>query len=240
MRLIPETLKRGFEALLTPVVGRLIAARVNPNSITTVGTALLVAAGVAFGYGMARLGGGLLLASGVADMLDGRVARGRGGASAFGAFYDSTLDRVGEAALLGGIVISFMQGGVPDQWRVIAVSLALTALGAGLIVSYTRARAEGLGLECKVGIAQRAERILGIGVPTLFFGTGPNGYLLLAIVALLALINAVTVLQRIVHVYRETRQVEPLMRDTRPAARDTQARRVAPELAEYLGKERNR
>ncbi len=180
------------------------------------------------------------MASGVADMLDGRVARGSGGTSAFGAFYDSTLDRVGEAALLGGIVISFMQGGVPDQWRVIAVSVGLTALGAGLIVSYTRARAEGLGLECKVGIAQRAERILGIGVPTLFFGTGPNGYLLLAIVALLALINAVTVLQRIVHVYRQTRQVEPLMRDTRPAARDTQARRVAPELAEYLGKERNR
>ncbi len=240
MRLIPETLKRGFEALLTPVVGRLIAARVNPNSITTVGTALLVAAGVAFGYGMAHLGGGLLLASGVADMLDGRVARGRGGASAFGAFYDSTLDRVGETALLGGVVILFMQGGVPDQWRVIAVSLALTALGAGLIVSYTRARAEGLGLECKVGIAQRAERILGFGVPTLFFGTGPNGYLLLAIVALLALINTVTVLQRIAHVYRETRQVEPLAGDTRQAARDTQARRVVPGRSQYLGKGPNR
>ncbi|HXV85794.1 MAG TPA: hypothetical protein VD793_03795, partial [Gemmatimonadales bacterium] len=76
---------------------------------------------------------------------------------------------------------------------------------AGLLVSYARARAEGLGLECKVGLAQRAERILGLGAPTLFFGAGPDGKLLLAIVALLAVMAGFTVVQRVMHVHTITR-----------------------------------
>lgn len=237
MRLIPNPLRRGFEASLTPIVERLIAARVSPNHITTVGTLVLLGSGVAYGWAVPRIGGALLLLSGVFDMLDGRVARGSGGTTRFGAFYDSTLDRVGESALLGGIVVFFMNGGVPVQWEVVAVVLALTALAAGLCVSYARARAEGLGLDCKVGLAQRAERILGLGVPTLFFGAGPNGYLLLGIVAALAGINSLTVYQRIAHVYRETRaQDVPVEQETTSTERATQARRVPPQVAQYLGK----
>lgn len=212
--LIPGFLRRGFEALLQPLVSRLVAARVSPNAITSVGTLVLVGSAVAFGFGSVRLGAGLLLLSGVFDMLDGRVAREGGVTSSFGAFYDSTLDRVGESALFAGIAIYFVGGGVPQQWVVAAVAAAVVGLAGGLIVSYARARAEGLGLECKVGIAQRAERVLGLGAPTLVFGAGPQGLLLLAIVALLATVSAVTVVQRILHVREATRVIR--QRQTQP------------------------
>ncbi len=223
MSLIPEALRRGYEATLTPVVDQLVARRVSPNAITTVGTVLLLGAGVAFGVGSVRMGGALLLLSGILDTLDGRVARATGGTSRFGAFYDSTLDRIGEAALFTGIALFFMQGGTTPEWRPAAVFVTLLALSAGLIVSYARARAEGLGLECKVGFAQRAERIAGLGIPSVLFAAGPNGYLLLAIVTVLALLSAVTVVQRIYHVYRLTR----------PKSRRTQARTLPPEMTRH-------
>jgi len=220
--LIPGWLRRANEAGLAPIINRLVASEASPNVITTVGTLILVGSAVAFGFGIARLGGFLLLLSGFFDMLDGRVARKSGGATSFGAFYDSTLDRVGEAFLFGGITIFFVAGGVPDAWVIPAVAASLTALGAGLTVSYARARAEGLGLDCTVGVAQRAERILGLGVPTMVFGAGPSGFLLLGIVAVLALLAVITVVQRIVHVKKLTRVRK----------RSTQARWAAPPLAD--------
>lgn len=220
MSLIPSPLRRGFEALLAPIADRLIAARVSPNAITTVGTLVVLGSGVAFGLGWPRLGGLLLLLSGIGDMLDGRVARGGNTVSRFGAFYDSTLDRIGDAALFSGIAVFFVTGGVPQAWRILALIVALVALSSVLVISYARARAEGVGLECKVGIAQRAERILGIGVPSLFVGAGPEGFLLLGVVAILALLSVITVIQRIVHVYRITRGVR----------RSTKARLKTPTL----------
>ncbi|MEX1998892.1 MAG: CDP-alcohol phosphatidyltransferase family protein [Gemmatimonadales bacterium] len=222
MRLIPAAVQRGVESFLDPPARRLIAWRVSPNAITTVGTMVIVGSGVAFGLGQIQLGGGLLLLSGLGDMLDGKVARLSGGVTTFGAFYDSTLDRIGECALFAGIAVFFMQGGLLPEWRVWGVLLALLALSAGLTVSYARARAEGLGLECKVGFAQRAERILGVGIPCLFVGAGPNGWLLFWIVTVLAVLASITVVQRIAHVYGQT-QVR--------GARRTEARRI-PELAE--------
>ena len=224
MSLIPKPLQRGFEALLQPIVAWLIARQTNPNVLTTIGTTVLIGSGVAYGYGHAHWGGALLLLSGVFDMLDGKVARGRAVTSKFGAFYDSTLDRVGESALYIGIALFFASRGVPEWIVVPAVGITVAALACSLMVSYARARAEGLGLECKVGIAQRAERILGLGVPTLFFGAGPHGFLLLGIVTLLALIALITVVQRVAHVHKVT---------TQRVARITQARLTAPALAEF-------
>jgi CDP-diacylglycerol--glycerol-3-phosphate 3-phosphatidyltransferase len=220
MTLIPGFLRRGLEATIDPIVTALIKARVSPNVITTFGTLVLLGSGAAFGFGAVHVGGLLLLLSGVMDMLDGRVARRGNVVSKFGAFYDSTLDRVGESALFGGIAVYFVTGGVADAWRVPALISALVALSAGLTVSYARARAEGLQMDCKVGVAQRAERILGLGAPTLFFGAGPGGFLLLGVVTVLAVI---TVGQRIVHVYRLT---------ARKGQRQTQARFARPALAD--------
>lgn len=202
MNVIPQAVKDGFVRLTRPLVRGLIKGRIRPNTITTLGALVVLGSATAFGLSAIRLGGLLLLLSGLFDILDGQVARLGGMSTAFGAFYDSTLDRVGEAALFAGIALHFLRGGLPAHLVPLGVMLAIGALAASLLVSYTRARAEGLGLECKVGIAARAERILLLGLPMLVFGAGRDGRLLLWITALLALVTAITVIQRIVHVAR--------------------------------------
>lgn len=207
MSLFPRWLRTGFDALVLPIARWLGTLGATPNVITTVGALVLAAAGAAFATGRVRVGGSLLLLSGLFDMLDGKLARDSGSVTPFGAFYDSTLDRVGESILFLGIALFFVAGGVPAAMAPVAVAAAILALAGSLLVSYTRARAEGLNLECKVGILQRAERIVGLGAPTLFFGAGPEGRLLLAIVVLLAVLSFITVVQRILHVRRVTRAV---------------------------------
>jgi CDP-diacylglycerol--glycerol-3-phosphate 3-phosphatidyltransferase len=125
----------------------------------------------------------------------------------FGAFYDSTLDRVGDGATFIGIGAYFLTA--PDvAFRTPAIILCMIAILGSLLVSYARARAEGLGLDCKVGIAQRAERILGVGIASLLVGAGPHALLLEAIVALLAVASLITVVQRFAYVYRHAGQVD--------------------------------
>ncbi|HEU4698210.1 MAG TPA: CDP-alcohol phosphatidyltransferase family protein [Gemmatimonadales bacterium] len=194
-------LERPYYAVVRPAVDRLIRSGVRPNTITTVGTGLVLASAVAYGLGHIRIGGLLLLVSGVADTLDGQVARGGAMVTKFGAFYDSTLDRVGDGATFIGIGAFLLYA--PDvAWRPLAVILCMVAILSSLLVSYARARAEGLGLECKVGIAQRAERILGLGLASLLVGAGPHALVLEAMVGLLALASVITVVQRFVYVYR--------------------------------------
>ena len=167
-------LEKPFYAAVNPLVERLIRAGVRPNTITTVGTGLVLVSALAYALGHIRLGGALLLLSGVADTLDGQVARGGAMVTRFGAFYDSTLDRVGDGATFIGIGAFLLTA--PDvAYRMPAVIACMVAILSSLLVSYARARAEGLGLDCKVGIAQRAERILGLGVASLVVGAGPQG-----------------------------------------------------------------
>ena len=118
---------------------------------------------------------------------------------------DSTLDRVGESALFTGIAAGFLRGGAPPGHLTLAVVLCCVALASSLLVSYTRARAEALGLQCTVGLAQRAERIVLLGVPTMILGGGQNAVLLFWIVAVLALATSVTVVQRVAYVARVAR-----------------------------------
>lgn len=204
MNVIPQRVKDGFLRLVGPIARALIRAGVHPNTITTVGTMFVVGSGVAFGFGEVRLGGALLLLSGVFDILDGQVARQGGKTTIFGAFYDSTLDRVGEGAVFSGLVFYFLTGPLPNELKMGALGASLVALVSSLIVSYARARAEGLGVENKVGIAARAERILLLGLPTVVFGAGPGrpAVLLFWIVTALAIVSAITVIQRVVHVAR--------------------------------------
>ncbi len=218
MNLIPQQARDRVGTLLDPLALLLIRWRVRPNLITTVGTLVVVGSAAAFALGEVRWGGWLLLVAGLFDMVDGRVARQGGTTTTFGAFYDSTLDRVGEALLFGGIALHFLQGGVPAARVTPAVAATLVALAASLLVSYTRARAEGLGLSVKVGIAQRAERVLLVGVPTAAFGGGNDGALLFWIVVVLAFATAVTVVERVVYVARVAGDT-PLRRPARP--RDT-------------------
>jgi phosphatidylglycerophosphate synthase len=202
MNVIPQIVKDSFVRLVGPLARAFIRAGIHPNVITTFGTLIVIGAGVAFGFGDIRLGGALLLASGVFDILDGQVARQGGMMTTFGAFYDSTLDRVGESAVFAGLAIYFERGGVPAERQTLALAISLAALAMSMLVSYARARAEGLGLECKVGIAPRAERIVLLGAPAVLFGPGRNGMLLFWIVAVLALAATVTVVQRVLYVAR--------------------------------------
>ncbi|HMJ57877.1 MAG TPA: CDP-alcohol phosphatidyltransferase family protein [Gemmatimonadales bacterium] len=218
MNVIPQIMKDGFVRLVGPLARVFIRAGIRPNVLTTFGTLIVISSGVSFGFGYIRLGGALLLASGVFDILDGQVARQGGMMTTFGAFYDSTLDRVGEAAVFAGLAIYFERGGVPAAWQTVALGLALAGLAMSTLVSYARARAEGLGLECKVGIAPRAERIFFLGAPTLLFGSGRNGMLLFWIVAILAVAATITVIQRVLYVARiaETAPRQTVKRETLP------------------------
>jgi CDP-diacylglycerol--glycerol-3-phosphate 3-phosphatidyltransferase len=202
MNVIPQAIKDRFVRAVGPIARAALRWGIGPNAITTTGLVVVLGAAVAFGGGAVRVGGALLLFSGLFDILDGQVARLGQRPTAFGAFYDSTLDRVGESAVFGGLALYFMRGGVPPAQATIAVMVAIAALVTSLLVSYTRARAEGLGLECKVGIAARAERLLLLGVPPLIFGPGRSGAVLFWVTAFLAVVTAVTVVQRVVHVAR--------------------------------------
>jgi CDP-diacylglycerol---glycerol-3-phosphate 3-phosphatidyltransferase len=189
---------------LTPATEALVRARVHPNAITTIGFFVGIAAGYAFANGHVRTAGLLLLVGGVFDIFDGRVARGTGLASTFGSFYDSTLDRISEIIVFVGLIALFLGDHLHGDNRVMVYVVAF-ALGGSLMVSYTRARAEALGLDCKVGLMQRAERVFLLGVVALFFGTLWNALLLRGALVAIAVLAIFTAFQRIHWVYRHTR-----------------------------------
>ncbi len=116
MKLIPPWLQRPFEGALSPLASGLIKTGIHPNTLTTLGFTVVALSAVAFGVGFVRVGGFFLLLSGAFDVLDGKVARGGGLMSRFGAFYDSTLDRVGDGAIFAGIGLYFMTGGLSDEF----------------------------------------------------------------------------------------------------------------------------
>jgi CDP-diacylglycerol--glycerol-3-phosphate 3-phosphatidyltransferase len=182
------------------VRNRLIESRLTPNAISLTGFALCVVAAVLVWQEQWVLGGLAFILGSVCDTLDGRYSRMSGKGTPFGAFLDSTLDRIEEGVVLTAVAAYFSQRG--DDLAVAAVVLAVLA---SLMVSYTRARAEALGVECKVGIADRPVRvvILSAGL-VLAAGELIDGLdLLAAAVYVLAGLSIVTVIQRIWHVRRQ-------------------------------------
>lgn len=147
--------------VIKPLERAMISARVSPDALNFVGVLFGAAAGIAFSFGQLGLGGWMILLGGSADIFDGRVARARGIASTRGAFLDSTLDRFAETFAFIGLVVFF--GGMP--WSAATVALAL---GASMMVSYARARGESLGVDCRGGVMQRAERLVLLGLAGIF------------------------------------------------------------------------
>jgi CDP-diacylglycerol--glycerol-3-phosphate 3-phosphatidyltransferase len=182
------------------VVKVLTAMRVRPDTLTVTGWVLAIFAAVLFATGRIELAGAVVLIGGLFDALDGAVARASNRMSAFGAFLDSTLDRVSEAAVFVGILVHYARtadGSSPETvpWGVLFAGLAMTF---SLLTSYTRARAEGLGFECKVGLLERAGRVVLISVSAML-GSLMAGLFIVAVGAL------VTTVQRIIHVKRAAR-----------------------------------
>jgi CDP-diacylglycerol--glycerol-3-phosphate 3-phosphatidyltransferase len=186
---------------------RLIESRLTPNAISLTGFALCVFAGVLVWQDEYFLGGLAFVIGSVCDTLDGRYSRMSGKGTSFGAFLDSTLDRIEEGIVLIAVGFQFSDRG--DNLAVCAVVLAVLA---SLMVSYTRARAEALGVECKVGIADRAVRvaILSAGL-ILAKGAGVvDVELLEPAIYVLAGLSVITVVQRIWHVRGELTRPTPL------------------------------
>jgi CDP-diacylglycerol--glycerol-3-phosphate 3-phosphatidyltransferase len=142
----------------------------------------------------------------VIDIFDGRVARESGLESKFGAFYDSTLDRLSEVVVFVGLA-SLYNTFRADVEDVAMVYVILMALGGSLMVSYTRAKAESLGLDCKVGLMQRAERVVLLGLGSAVFGLAWDGLALDLIIIVVAVLTNLTAIQRIVWVYQHGKGV---------------------------------
>jgi CDP-diacylglycerol--glycerol-3-phosphate 3-phosphatidyltransferase len=228
MKTIWEAIMKGYLRFIEPVAALLVKLRINPNTLTTIGTMCTVAGGAAFALGHIRTGGWIIGLTAIFDVLDGTVARRTGQSTVFGAFYDSTLDRVADGAVLGGLALFYATD--PFYHSVPMLSITLVGIIGTFLTSYTRARAEGLGIDAKVGVMQRPERVVLLSVPQAFFGVVFNGWVLAAVVALLALTAWITAVQRILFVRTTTQNTvsTPLrvLNDKTPQSARTASRRA--------------
>jgi len=179
--------------VLRPLVRWLSVMRVRPDTLTVVGWTLSLGAAVLFGLGQARIAGAVMLLGGIFDALDGAVARESNLMSSFGAFLDSTLDRLSESAVFVGLM--FFYAGADRPYEALLAGIAMTF---SLLTSYARARAEGLDIDCEVGLLERAGRVVILsvlsiaGLPTVGLGLVAAGAL-------------IPTAQRVLHVRRATR-----------------------------------
>lgn len=204
MKGIRAALEKGLRAAVDPVINWMVRARVHPNTLSTLGFLITCSSGYFFHTHAVRTAGALILLGGIFDLFDGTVARRTGLASPFGAFYDSTLDRLSEIIVYIGL-LSLYNDFRPDPNNVVMIYVVILAMAGSLMISYTRARAEALGIDCSVGLMQRAERVILIGAAALIFGEQGNGAVLRVVLWVLAITTNLTVLQRILWVYQNTR-----------------------------------
>lgn len=203
-----HAIKAGYLRLIEPVVEWFIHHKVPPNVITTVGTACACLAGLVFASGHISTAGWTLGILAFFDVVDGTVARRTGTSTVFGAFYDSTLDRVADGFIFGGLTF-FYATNTPHR-SLAMVAIAMTGLLATFLTSYARARAEALGIEMKgIGMMERPERIAMLSAPQAFFGLALDGWILRAVVMFLAVTAVITFVQRIQHVARVTLAQRP-------------------------------
>jgi len=202
LRVLWQWIVRGYLRIIDPIADWMVARRINPNTITTVGTLCSVAGGIIYASGHIMTAGWVLGLTALFDVLDGTVARRTGRSTTFGAFYDSTLDRVADGAVLGGLTYFYATNAIHRNSVMVIVCLA--GLMGAFLTSYTRARAESLGIDAKVGMLQRPERVTLLSAPQAFFGLLFNGYVLMGIVVLLTVTSLITAMQRIAFVYRAT------------------------------------
>jgi CDP-diacylglycerol--glycerol-3-phosphate 3-phosphatidyltransferase len=153
--MLGQRYKDGVSQWSEPLARLLVRASLKPNQLTVLGLGVSFTAAVAYGRGQVRLGGLLTAVAGGLDILDGAVARASGQVTFYGAFLDSVLDRYSDLIILFGIIASFLY-----LRRSTEVILAMATVLGSVMVSYTRARAEGIGISCNVGLMERGERML--------------------------------------------------------------------------------
>jgi CDP-diacylglycerol--glycerol-3-phosphate 3-phosphatidyltransferase len=191
-----------FSHVIDPIARFLLRIGVSPNAVTVAGTVGVVAGALGLGARGDLVAGALVVTFfALTDALDGTMARMRGGTSKFGALLDSSMDRIADGAVFGAV--AYYLAGQDSPYA--GVPAALLCLVLGQVVSYVKARAQSLGLNADVGIAERLERLIIVGIGGLVSGAGLE-WGLPAALWLLATLSAVTVLQRLIHAAR-TEQV---------------------------------
>ena len=204
--------RSSIEKGLKPVGQNLKRTGISPDHLTALGVVMAAVAAVSIGAGNLPLGLLFLVLAGVPDALDGAVAKASGTASPRGAFFDSVADRVSDALLFGGVAWYFAAND-----RGLLVMLPVGVLAASLIISYERAKAEGLGYTAKGGIMERAERLILLGLGLLF------EVLLVPVLVLMLVLTTFTVGQRFVKVWRQASAPRPRPRRARRSPRPRRA-----------------
>jgi CDP-diacylglycerol--glycerol-3-phosphate 3-phosphatidyltransferase len=203
--LVPAWLKELGRAVLGPIVRLALRLHLSPNVITMLGFLIVLAAAAVIALGYLLVGAAILVGGSALDAVDGALARARGGGTAFGSFLDSTLDRAGEAGVYLGIAAYYLANSPNPTWPVLA---AILALAGSFMVSYSRARAEGIGLTAAIGLAPRTERVVlivaGLGLAGLGLSPALSGVLWV-----IAALTVATTAQRIWHVWRLTEATSP-------------------------------
>ncbi len=209
MNLIGDKFIQGYFKLIEPLIEWFVKSGVHPNVVTWAGLFFTLVAANFFRLGSFFFGGIFLVIAGTCDMIDGQVARKTGKKSKFGAFFDSVIDRYSDIIIFLGIAVYF------DKLYIhVLIILAITG---SLLTSYTRARAGALGIDCRVGLMQRPERITYIAGAAIADGLlgwlinalfGVENLLIIAVLWFVAIVSHITVLQRIVHVKRELESID--------------------------------
>jgi CDP-diacylglycerol--glycerol-3-phosphate 3-phosphatidyltransferase len=180
-----------------PLVSVLAKTPITPNMVTWIGFIIILAAAVLAALGHPFAAGWVVLLSGLFDIIDGALARGTNQVTRFGGILDSTLDRASEAIMLLGIAAMFLfNEELLNPWIILLIGI--TIMGS-FLVSYVRARAEALKIECQVGLFTRTERVIILALGLLLSSLP---YVLISALAIIALLSIVTVIQRLVHVWR--------------------------------------
>jgi len=193
-----QEIRRNLAYRITdPVVGALSKSGITPNALTLINLALNLVAAYVIATGHLLVGGVLILGSGLFDLLDGALARFNKQTTRFGAVLDSTVDRVSEAAALCGLLMWY----VSQEGATLEIVLVLVVLVGSFLVSYIRARAEGLGWQCQVGLFTRAERVIVLAIGLLLGGVSIIG--VFVALCVLALCVLVTVAQRLVYLWKQ-------------------------------------
>ena len=192
-RLFTQKIQDRYRSLLRPAIRFIAQSGISPNSLTLAGLIITSTASAALILQQLRIGGILILIGGMCDSIDGSLARSTGKESRFGALLDSIVDRLSEFVMFFGIIAYFMR--MQDHTTAV---VAFVALCGSIMVSYSRARAEGLGFEAELGFMQRAERIVLLGAGALF-----HPVLFKLSIWLVAIFANFTAWQRIAHAYRQ-------------------------------------
>jgi CDP-diacylglycerol---glycerol-3-phosphate 3-phosphatidyltransferase len=195
---IPAWVKQGGRTILTPLINLAIALHLTPNSITVIGLATTIVAAVLVAFDVLLVGAAILAFGSLLDAVDGGLARAQGSSTPFGAFFDSTLDRSGEAIVFIGIGAWLLRT-QPDP--LLPMLALMIAMGGSLLVSYAHARAQGIGLSADIGLAPRTERLILVIVGVALAGFGLT-IGLIGVLVILATLTVATVIQRIHRVWR--------------------------------------